>query len=141
MQNKAKKLGHSAVIMALNIFMILLCLVLVIMCIVTAKEFSSGASWYADEDAFYYGIKDENYSYVVDAYHQNAVTKYADEKELQEYYGVAKYFEAASLYHAYDTVGNVEIAQRFKAKMDAAVAEMGSWVVAKDPIDKRLGLQ
>lgn len=141
MQNKGTKIGHKTVTMILNVLMILLCFVLVITCVLVTKEVKDGYTSYADEDTFYYAIKAENFSYVVDSYHRNVVSSNGDKKSLLEYYGVAKYFEAASLYHAYDTVGNEEMAERFKKKMDMAVAEMGSWAVAKEPIDKKLGLQ
>ena len=76
--------------------MILLCFVLVITCVLVTKGVKDGYTSYADEDTFYYAIKAENFSYVVDSYHRNVVSSNGDKKSLLEYYGVAKYFEAAA---------------------------------------------
>ena len=58
----------------------------------------------------------------------------------KECYGVARYFEAASMYKAFLQTGDTERAAREKEKMDAAYEEMGDWNIAADSIRERLGL-
>ena len=59
----------------------------------------------------------------------------------KECYGVARYFEAASMYKAFLQTGDTERAAREKEKMDAAYEEMGDWNIATDSIRKKLGLE
>lgn len=47
-----------------------------------------------------------NYAPLVDHYHQNVAAGITGNKEEKEYYGVAKYYEAASFYKAFSTVGD-----------------------------------
>ena len=79
-----------------------------------------------------------NYAPLVDHYHQNVAAGITGNKEEKEYYGVAKYYEAASFYKAFSTVGDTGRAAREKQKMDAAYEEMGGWQIAKEAIDAEL---
>lgn len=79
-----------------------------------------------------------NYAPLVDHYHQNVAAGITGNKEEKEYYGVAKYYEAASFYKAFSTVGDTKRAAREKQKMDAAYEEMGGWQIAKEAIDAEL---
>ena len=51
---------------------------------------------------------------------------------------MAKYYEAASFYKAFSTVGDTGRAAQEKQKMDAAYEEMGGWQIAKEAIDAEL---
>ena len=79
-----------------------------------------------------------NYAPLVDHDHQNLAAGITGNKEEKEYYGVAKYYEAASFYKAFSTVGDTGRAAREKRKMDAAYEEMGGWQIAKEAIDAEL---
>ncbi len=142
-QNRIKRWGHNTAVVALNVFTVILSLVVAVLIvgIFSFGVFERGYSWHADEDSFYYSITDGDYACLVENYHQNIVSGYADNKDLQEYYGAARYFEAASLYHAYDVAGNEEMKEKFRKKMEEAKAEMGCWAVAGEQMDKTLGLQ
>ena len=100
-------------------------------------------------DAFYNRISENalrsrveygNYALLVDHYHQNVAAGAAGNADEKEYYGVAKYYEAASFYKAFSTAGDTERAAREKQKMDAAYEEMGGWQIAKEAIDAELGI-
>lgn len=93
------------------------------------------------ENSFYYAIEEENYAGMVGNYYLNTMEGHEGNATMQEYYGVAKYYEAASLYKAYAEVGNEEMATQFLEKMQDVEDEMGGWSVAKDAIHEQLGLE
>ena len=94
-----------------------------------------------NENSFCYAVEDEQYASLVGKYYQNTIEGHEGNKVMKEYYGVAMYYEAASLYKAYTTVGNEEQAAVFLEKMEQAQEEMGGWSIAKDSIHKQLGLE
>ena len=83
----------------------------------------------------------ENYAYLLNSYHEDVVYGGPVSGTKKECYGVAKYFEAASMYRAYLETGDTERAAREKEKMDAAYEEMGEWNMAADSIREKLGLE
>lgn len=85
-------------------------------------------------------IRYENYANLLNSYHEDVVYGGLVTEAKKECYGVAKYFEAASMYRAYLETGDTERAAREKEKMDAAYEEMGDWNIAADSIRERLGL-
>ena len=86
-------------------------------------------------------IRYENYAYLLNSYHEDVVYGGLVTEAKKECYGVAKYFEAASMYRAYLETGDTERAAREKEKMDAAYEEMGDWNIAADSIREKLGLE
>ena len=80
------------------------------------------------------------YAYLVVNYHEDMVYGGLLSGTKKECYGVARYFEAASMYKAFLQTGDTERATREKEKMDAAYEEMGDWNIAADSIRERLGL-
>ena len=61
-------------------------------------------------------------------------------KELEEYYAVAMYFEAASLYKAYKVYGDEELATFYEKRMHEFENGMGSLKNVKKDVDKQLNL-
>jgi len=94
-----------------------------------------------DKNNFVHNIEYGRYSQLVEMYHVSEEEGMKGGKALREYYGVAKYFEAASLYKAFDAVGDTERAERQQEKMTQAYEQMGSWNIAKDDIHEKLGLE
>lgn len=86
-------------------------------------------------------IRYENYANLLNSYHEDVVYGGLVTEAKKECYGVAKYFEAASMYRAYLETGDTERAAREKEKMDAAYEEMGDWNIAADSIREKLGVE
>ena len=86
-------------------------------------------------------ISSEKYAYLTANYHEDEMYGGLLSESKKECYGVAKYFEAASMYKAYLETGDAERAAREKEKMDAAYEEMGGWNIAADSIREQLGLE
>ena len=105
-----------------------------------AEEMSYSYNVY-DEDSFYWRLESEEYSGMVNMYYMNVAAGKGDVKELQEYYGIARYFEAAADYKMYIENGEDELAQKALAKMETAYAQMGDFSMVKGKIDAKLGLE
>jgi len=93
-----------------------------------------------DENSFYWQMESEDYASMVTMYYNNVAVGKEKAKELQEYYGVAKYFEAASAYKMYVEAGETKLAQEALADMEVAYKQMGDFYMVKDRIDAKLGL-
>jgi hypothetical protein len=118
-----------------------LCIVLFASVGVMIENLHDAFSNRISENALRSRVEYGNYALLVDHYHQNAASGAAGNETEKEYYGVAKYYEAASFYKAFSTVGDTERATREKQKMDAAYEEMGGWQIAKEAIDAELGIE
>lgn len=86
-------------------------------------------------------VQSENYAYLLVNYHEDMAYGGLLSGTKKECYGVARYFEAASMYKAFLQIGDTERAAREKEKMDAAYEEMGDWNIAADSIREKLGLE
>jgi len=96
-------------------------------------------SWgYYDEDSFYWRMNDEDYPSMVSMYYTNVAKGKENVRELQEYYGVARYFEAAADYKMYIEAGENELAQEALMRMEDAYEQMGDFSMIKEKIDARL---
>lgn len=93
-----------------------------------------------NERRFTYNLENERYSSMVKMYHENVASGHGDDKDLQEYYGVAKYYEAAVDYKLYTEAGELEKAQAEKEKMDEAYEEMGDFQFVREKIHEKLGI-
>lgn len=89
--------------------------------------------------SFHYSMEDGRYASMVEKYHYNEAYDIRETSDLSEYYGVARYYEAASLYKAYLELGETEQAETYKAAMDAAQAQMGTYAAEADKIQAQLG--
>ena len=140
--NKTVNKNSSRVVKwILNIIIVILCFFFVITAGVMIEEIYSAATYPRSEDGFYYNVEGEQYYNMVGGYYSNIFAGYEGNRNMKEYYGVAQYFEAASLYKAYTSVGNTELADIFLERMKKLEAEMGGWSIAKEPIHKQLGIE
>ena len=114
MENKLRLNRQKIITWILNAIIVILCFLLIMTASVTIESLYDTFSMPIDEDAFYNRIKYEEYYYMPSYYHQNTQAGFEGNAAMKEYYGIAKYYEAASLYKAYDTVGNTEQAQKYK---------------------------
>lgn len=94
-----------------------------------------------DEDNFYWKLESEDYSGMVNMYYMNVAEGKGDAKELQEYYGVARYFEAAADYKMYVEAGETALAEHALSDMEEAYVQMGDFSMVKRKIDAKLGIE
>ncbi len=94
-----------------------------------------------NEQSFAYALREEKYLQLATDYRTNRHEDAEDKEELQEYYAVAEYFRAASLYHAYEEAENDSMSQMYKAKAKYAAQNMGDFADFKDKIDLKLGIR
>lgn len=92
-------------------------------------------------DNMAYNVESGDYDYLVERYHGLTGEEVKVGREALEYFGVAKYFEAAFFYKAYEEVGDAERAGRQKEKMEQAYKEMGGWNIVQKDIHETLGLE
>lgn len=124
----------------LNIVIVILAIILLVLVSITVETVREpDYISYNGEYTFIYCMEDENYGNMARYYYQNCGSARKEDAELQEYYGVAKYFEAAFFHKAHMEAGDTVRADKYKAAMDAAAAQMGEFAFVADKIDKQLG--
>lgn len=134
--NKTKK---SPVNVVLDIVIVLLCLALVGAVAFAIDMYMESFAWSYDADSFYYRLSDRDYGAMVDMYYSNESNNVKPDEELEMYYAVAKYFEAASWYKAYSEAGDSQWMTVYREAMDEAKAQMGSLNMLAEDI--RLALE
>lgn len=128
-------------IFILDGIVILLSIFLLILSVSAVQEvWDSYHGMVYSEDSFSYRLEEESYADMVSMYHKNAAAGKENKKSLQEYYGVAKYFEAASSYKLYLEAGDAKKAEAWKKKMDEAYVQMGDFSFVSEKILSKLGL-
>ncbi len=138
MKNKEKA---NVVKWILNIIIIVLSFFFFVTVCATLSELNDAFGYNYDADSFYYKLQSENYRDMVQARYHNIMNGHNGNATLKEYYGVAEYYEMASLYKAYTVAGNEEMATHFQNKMQEAEKRMGDWNITKDSIHKQLGIE
>ena len=128
-------------LLVMNLMIIALCLVLFWGTIHMFRELNYAFSRPAKTNWMENNVQSENYAYLLVNYHEDMVYGGLLSGTKKECYGVARYFEAASMYKAFLQIGDTERAAREKEKMDAAYEEMGDWNIAADSIREKLGLE
>ena len=141
MQNKIKQKRQDIKIIILNVVIGVLVFFLLITGIYALEEFSYEFDNGYKEDIFLYRIKDERYNEMVRMYHENEAYGKEFDEEGQEYYAIAKYYEAASFYKAFSEAGDTERMERYLDKMEDAEEDMGAMSFTKDKIDEKLGIR
>ena len=128
-------------LLVMNLVIIALCLVLFWGTIHMFRQLNDAFSRPAKTNWMENKVQNENYAYLLVNYHEDMVYGGLLSGTKKECYGVAKYFEAASMYRAYLETGDTERAAGEKEKMDAAYEEMGDWNIAADSIREKLGVE
>lgn len=141
MQNKIKQKRQDIKIIILNIVIGVLVFFLLITGVYALEEFSYEFDNGYKEESFLYRIKDERYNEMVRMYHENEAYGKEFDEEGQEYYAIAKYYEAASFYKTFSEAGDTMRTERYLEKMQKAEEEMGAMSFVKDKIDEKLGIQ
>ena len=138
LQNKLRIGRQQGILLIMKGVIGVLCIILLASMAVMIENLHDAFTNRISESALRSRVEYGNYAPLVDHYHQNVAAGITGNKEEKEYYGVAKYYEAASFYKAFSTVGDTKRAAREKQKLDAAYEEMGGWQIAKEAIDAEL---
>ena len=125
----------------LTIVMVIECLLLVVTAFVFWDELTYEFNWYWDENHFIYCIEDERYGDMVSGYYSNELSGRISTRGLRECYGVAKYYEAALWYNAYEIVGDTAKSAIYAEKMADAYEEMGDYQFMDSKIRKKLNME
>ena len=141
MNNKTRTRKQSAVLMVMNVVIVILCVGTFLCGIRLIREirFASGEKYNAETMENF--IRYDSYDILSQYYHINQVQNVKADANMKECYGVAKYYDAAVMYKAYETVGDENRAASEKQAMDAAYQEMGEWRITADTINKPLGIK
>ena len=123
----------------MNVVIVILCILLLIVGYVAVESTIDVFSPTYGENSFRYSVEDNNFAPLVSKYYRN-VAEGADSAKMQEYYGVAEYFEAASYYKAFLEAGDTVRAERELKRMEEAAGKMGGWEMTKAVIHEQLGL-
>lgn len=140
MENGTRIARQEIIKYIMNAVIVLLCVILLVAIALTVEESRYYFGIPNDTDYFESYIYDEDYPAMVDAYYENIAEGFEGNREMKEYYGVAKYFEAASYYKLYLEIGDTVGAEHELAKMNEAYEEMGGWCIMQQDIHGKLGL-
>ncbi len=134
--------GQNVVKWILNALIVVMCFFFLLTAAMMVEScFDAYSQPYKNEDMFYYQVEEERYSYLINCYYRNTFSGFEGNADEQEYYGIAKYYEAAVLYRAYDVYGREEWADKFLERMEAAEEDMGGWDITREPIHEQLGIE
>lgn len=106
-----------------------------------AVEEASYSFQYYDENSFYWRLESGEYASMVTMYYTNVAEGKENVKELQEYYGVARYFEAASEYRMYTEADREDLAKEALKTMEEAYVQMGDFSIVREKIHSKLGME
>ena len=150
MENKIIKNKHrdqhggssfNPVNVTLDIIIGILCVMLVGAVAFAIHSFRENDSYSYSECSFYYRLEEESYGQMVEMYYCNEAAGVKAGEDMREYYGVAKYFEAASYYKIYRESGDSEKARGYQEKMEQALQEMGELRFVGDMICEKLEIE
>lgn len=142
MKDSRKERRFDIKLIVLNIVIIIMAFLLMLSVGYLIEEIHYVVSDYMyDEYSFVYALEDEDYGRIVYMYNENYQNDYADESKLQEYYGIAKYYEAAFDFKVYEDLGEAGKAQEKQHLMDEAQLQMGELAFVADRIDERMGIK
>ena len=86
-----------------------------------------------------YSVEREDYAELLYMCQLNGIKRESD-KDFQEFYALADYYEAATWYKAYLETGDSKRTAAQKEKMDAAALGLGRLSATKSRVDAQLGL-
>ncbi len=138
MRTKKKR---SPVILILDVVIGVLCVITVSVGAFAVASFREDWSFRFDADSFYYRLQDESYGTLVGMYYMNEAAGVEADEDMLQYYGVAKYFEAASYYKAYENVEDTKEMKKYQTKMKEAKSQMGELQFVSEKVDEELGIQ
>jgi len=123
-------------------------LLLGIMCVIVVGALAFAISMFREEysyhytaDSLYYRLEDEDFGSLVEMYYANEAAGVKADEDMKEYYGVARYFEAASYYKLYAQVQDGAKAEYYQTQMEEAKKQMGALSFLDEKILEKLGIE
>lgn len=127
-------------IIFLNIAIVLLALILIPFLFLVLEELKYSGRVQYKESTFAYRLEDGHYGSMVEYYHENVASHMEDEGNMEEYYAVARFYEAALYYKAFLNAGDETRSALYAEKMKEAQKELGSLTGFDKKILKQLEL-
>lgn len=120
----------------MNPVIIVLSILLVVLVVATAGEIQSYFTrYYGEEDTFLYNVRDKFYYRLPQQMYGNLAGEYEGNEHLEEYYAIARYFEASSFYYAYKAEGNNQKAGEYYDIMQEQIPLITTMPYAINEID------
>lgn len=123
-------------------------LLLGIMCVIVVGALAFAISMFREEysyhytaDSLYYRLEDEDFGSLVEMYYANEAAGVKADEDMKEYYGVARYFEAASYYKLYAQAQDGAKAEYYQTQMEEARKQMGALSFLDEKILEKLGIE
>lgn len=140
MENNTQEKKYIRLKASLNILIVLLGILFVVVVFSTVKEFLDLYDNGYSIDSFYARTNDADYAPLPEMYYINEAERVEANSQFQEYYGVAKYVEAASYYRMYSENNDMQRAEAYREKMEQALSQMGVYSSLSNQINTQLGL-
>lgn len=134
---EAKQLG----IIALDLVIVAMCVVFVCTAASAVMSFHDAYDRGYKSDSLSYRLRDENYAMLAEMTWRNRMHGMGEDVDLQEYYAVADYYEAAIQYRLCLEAGDADRAEAWLAKMNDAERRLGVFSPEKEKLDQMLGIQ
>lgn len=139
MENNTQEKKYIHLKISLNILIVLLGIIFVVVVFSTVKEFLELSDNGYSIESFYTRTNEAKYAPLPEMYHVNEAEQVEANTQFQEYYGVAKYVEAASYYRMYSENNDMQRAEAYREKMEQALSQMGVYSSLSDEINTLLG--
>lgn len=128
-------------ILILDLAILVMCIVFVSSIISVAASFHEVYDEGYDSEDLYYSLREEKYAQLASQTCESRIYGKGEDAELQEYYAVADYYEAALQYQLCLEVGDADRAGQWLEKMNDAGSRLGVFSAEKEKIDQMLGIQ
>lgn len=128
-------------LLVMNLVIIALCLVLFWGTIHMFRQLNDAFSRPAKTNWMENKVQNENYAYLLVNYHEDMVYGGLLSGTKKECYGVARYFEAASMYKAFLQTGDIPVAHFFVCCIHFFFFSGSAFGIAADSIREKLGLE
>lgn len=86
-------------------------------------------------------LESGDYGEMVRLYYQAEDREQEKDRERLEYYGIARYYEAAFFYKMYAEAGDEKRAEACRETMEEAVVQMGDFSFVQKEIDQKLQIK
>lgn len=139
-KNKKIRKKFSFGVLILNIAIGIAGLMVLLMTITLISETRIATPYYYKDSTFVWSLNEGNYNNMVEYYHENEGKGIKVNAQMQEYYAVARYYEAAVYYRAFDHAGDSVRAEYYLGKMQEAGRDFGELDGLKSGIRKQLNI-
>lgn len=118
-----------------------MCVIVVGALVFAISMFREEYSYHYSEDSLYYRLEEEDFGSLVEMYYANEAAGVKADEDMKEYYGVARYFEAASYHKLYAEAQDAAKAEHYRMQMKEAKKQMGALSFLDQKILEKLGIE